>query len=396
MKEKSDSLFLCISIRGSERVASLVGGKLDKLQYREGNFTQLLHGIFGACYTAENSCYFRDQLLLQCSTAIFADQFERLFSVAKVLKTIDAIVDISVDSVKGNYCLLSCVCMVSSADCLESVEGDDLVFVLMLEKSSLPPTTRLDKRPTTPNEAITFINNLGVVTTSILGHLSDRFRPGFYLVNGRAEDEKLSNFGDDEKIAVDPSAARVALCSGTAYFFYCWLICQRLERNLLSVSANGEWEEEFRKMLLVKKQLIAARKTALLKNRAFPGSLLLKQLKQCIESFRLEDQLSYLTEQAEQTSKALEAQNAYVTSSRIRSIETIIFISTVLGLAVALNAIQMPPFFDPGTQNALSRPVFWFVFIAVICGAFLLMGTLSQSHRIRKLLKWIKSRISRK
>lgn len=86
--------------------------------------------------------------------------------------------------------------------------------------------------------------------------------------------------------------------------------------------------------------------------------------------------------------------NAYVTSARIRSIEIIVFPSTILGLALAVNALQMRPFYDAATENALSRPIFWWVFAGIIGAGFVLRGVLTQRSRTRKIIHWLKKRRS--
>ena len=380
MTDVHELIFMCLSIRGSERVATEAGSRLDKITNRDNAFADL-HALFKESTFQSTSISLFDALMKHRSTAVFSSQFGRVFSISKaVTPCANVVFDMNVDKTMGVFRPVSMVILSSDAQCLDSVEGDDLIVVVVLKRTNEVPTVNLYKRPSAKN-VLQLLRNLGLFVNTSTPELSERFRPGFYIVP--------TDFTQSEFDSLAEPDTGIALCAGTAYFFYTWLVCQRAERNMLAVSVNGDWDDEFRKLILVKKQVIAARKTALLKNRAFPGSPLLNHLKKCLVVFRLEDQLAYLTEQAEETTKALEMQNAYVTSSRIQSIEAIIFISTIMGLAVAINALQMPPFFDASTTNALERPIFWYVMLVIAIGGVILWGLFSQWRRFRKLLRHI-------
>ena len=375
--------YLCLSFRGSERVSTDTGARLDTLRHRESAFEALVAGALPAGQAPAMAERARAALMGARSTAIFHAQFGRLFSRARVIDELpDEVITLNVDRTQGHFRVAAAVLAHSACSDLDGVEGDDLVLVLALRPTAEAPTQHINGRFATQQALHDCLAGWQWAWPRTATPFSERFRPGMYLVPGGPADAQV------------PSGELVAQACATAYFFYCWLVCQRIERNLLAVSVNGDWDEEFRRLLLVKKQVVAARKTALLKNRAFPGSPLLEHIFRCLEVFRLEMQLAYLTEQAEETTKALEMQNAYITSARIKSIEMIVFVSTILGLALAVNALQMKPFYDEATDNALSRPIFWWVFAVIIGAGIVLWGVLTQWSRTRKIVRWLKKRLS--
>lgn len=378
--------FLCLSFRGCERVSTDTGTRLDTLRHRESAFDALVAGGWPAGQAPAMAERARAALMGARSTAIFHAQFGRLFSRARVIDELpDEVIALKVDRTQGHFRVVAAVLAHSACGDLDGVEGDDLVLVLALRPTPEAATQRIDGRFASQQALHDCLAGWRWAWPRAGTAFSERFRPGMYIVPG----DPVGPAGAD--VAADEWVAQAC---ATAYFFYCWLVCQRIERNLLAVSVNGDWDEEFRRLLLVKKQVVAARKTALLKNRAFPGSALLEHIFRCLEVFRLEMQLAYLTEQAEETTKALEMQNAYITSARIKSIEMIVFVSTILGLALAVNALQMKPFYDEATDNALSRPIFWWVFAVIIGAGIVLWGVLTQWSRTRKIVRWLKKRLS--
>ena len=375
--------FLCLSFRGSERVSTDTGARLDTLRHRESAFDALVASGLPASQAPAMAERARVALMGARSTAIFHAQFGRLFSRARVIDDLpDEVIALNVDRTQGHFRVAAAVLAHSTCSDLDGVEGDDLVLVLALRPTPEAATQHINGRFATQQALHDCLAGWQWAWPRPATPFSERFRPGMYLVPGGPADAQA------------PAGELVAQACATAYFFYCWLVCQRIERNLLAVSVNGDWDEEFRRLLLVRKQVVAARKTALLKNRAFPGSALLEHIFRCLEVLRLEMQLAYLTEQAEETTKALEMQNAYVTSARIKSIEMIVFLSTILGLALAVNALQMKPFYDEATENALSRTIFWWVFAVIIGAGIVLWGVLTQWSRARKIVRWLTKRLS--
>jgi len=217
--------------------------------------------------------------------------------------------------------------------------------------------------------------------------LGGDFKAGFYVLP--PERMMVDEVSLDER-SLD-SNEWVAVGGTIACLFYCYLVCQRVERLLLNVNANGDWDEEYRKLLLVRKKLVAIRKCALLKNRALPGSVMLICFIDAKKAFRLQEQIEHLADQTDYQGQVLEAHSTYISSRRIKSIETIVFVGALLSLAVALNAIQMPPFFDGNTKNALARPVFWTVVACVALGGLTLWSSVASWPYFKKLLRAIRS-----
>jgi hypothetical protein len=373
--------FLCLSLRGSERVATEIGSKLDKVIRIEQPFAAMLKDIWIDQTTSsiEGLC---SSLLESQATSIFSAQFKRLFSKAKEFKPKEnLILKIEMDGVNATFLVKNFIFLNSTAFDFDGVEGDDLVVILAL-KSTLDEChfSILGRYPTQESMFQDFLKwNVGFSTPA--GKFSESFKPGMYIV-----DSNLTQFEESTK-----SHACV-----TAYYFYSWLVTQRAERNLLFININGDLDNEIRKLILIKKQIVSVRKIGLLKNRAFPGSTLLTHNEECLKVFRLEAQSEYLCSQYEETAKALEMQNSYITSGRIKSIETIIFVSTVLGLGIAINALQMKPFYDANTENALHRPIFWIVLSTIIFGGIFLWGIVNQWRRTRKVIRWLRKKFKGK
>lgn len=101
-----------------------------------------------------------------------------------------------------------------------------------------------------------------------------------------------------------------------------------------------------------------------------------------------------MSELLDEAGKAIDAQNAYTASGRLQAIEVIIFLSTILGLAVGLNAIEMPPFYDQTTANTLGRREFWIVFATVTGIAFIAWGCLTHWRRVKRLVHRIRCRFA--
>lgn len=371
--------YLCLSFRGSERVATDAGARLDAVRHPEPVFAALLARLWPEGQGQALGEAPRRALQEARATAIFGAQLERVFSSVRAFPGVpDEVLDLKIDRVQGRFRVMAAIAARSAPADLDGVEGDDLLLVLALAPTDETATQMLHQRFSSQQALLEYLAGWrwpGLDWSGVGAVFGNRFRPGTYLV------------GECEKVE---GGQLLAHACATAYFYYCWLVCQRTERNLLAVHVNGDWDEEYRRLLLVRKQLVAARKTALLKNRAFPGSSLLVHDLRCLEVFRLEMQLAYLTEQAEETTKALEMHNTYRTTGRIQSIELIVFLSTILGLGLAINALQMRPFFDAETDNALGRPIFWWVFGIVVGVGLLLLGLLSHWSRTRKLLRWLR------
>ncbi len=352
--------WLCISLRGSQRVATGYGARLDRISQEVAGFTGL-RGWLNEKATDATGPGLEALLVENKATHSFGRQASRMFDGWRHAAIVDAPpCSLSVDGIKGTFQVDNATAWRSAAASFESIEGEDILFILELCPVQAQAATSISSRPVSQDAAVALLKNLGVVVDHGRASLGTQFRPGFYLLPGA------------QQAGSGAAGACVVAC-----LFYCYLVCQRIERLLNDVSANGDWDMEYRKLLLIRKKLLAVRKCALLKNRALPGSALLACFLGALTAFRLSEQIEHLAAQADFQAQVLEAHSTYIESRRIKSIETIVFAGTLLSLAVGINAIQMAPFFDQGTTNALLRPIFWVVVAVVGLGGVLLWGSIS-------------------
>lgn len=384
---EGDVFFVCVSVRGSERVATTHGRRLDEVQHREPGFERLRAWLLG-CRRDQPQL---DRLMdSQGATAVLCRQVAGMFDLYGWSQPArEVLCEIALDSVSGTFAVAGWSAWHGSCDTLEGIEGDDLVFVVGLRRTAGDAAFSLRSRPATPALAMKLLAQLSVLPEAAAPDLSSRFRPGFYLVRSECDP-----WSAHVPAATAPSWDNwlPAMCV-FAYLFRCYLVCQRTERLLLEVRSNGDRDEEYRKLLLARKKIISSRKSALLKNRAAPGSILLRCFFTAMSAFRLQEQLDHLVGQAEELVRVLEAQSIYVATKRIQSIQAIVFASTVLGLAVALNAIQMPPFYSGSTANALGRPVFWIVVGIVVGGGLAIWFVVTRWSEVLRGLRRFRARI---
>ncbi len=186
--------------------------------------------------------------------------------------------------------------------------------------------------------------------------------------------------------AVGSQQIKMAITSIAAYLNYVRLICVRAERQLLQLNFSGNWERESKKLLLVRKRLAIVRRYAELTNRGEPESVLTHAFATFSKTFRLQSQLERLSRAVEEYGRAFDLQNAYIALKRARAIEIILLsslISAVVAVGVGLNTIQMPPFYESTTTNALTRPEFWSSLVAAI----LVVGLLA--FALVRLFDWL-------
>ena len=223
--------------------------RLDTLRHRESAFDALVASGLPASQAPAMAERARTALMGARSTAIFHAQFGRLFSRARVIDELpDEVIALNVDRTQGHFRVAAAVLAHSACSDLDGVEGDDLVLVLALRPTAEAPTQHINGRFATQQALHDCLAGWQWAWPRTATPFSERFRPGMYLVPGGPADAQA------------PAGELVAQACATAYFFYCWLVCQRIERNLLAVSVNGDWDEEFRRLLLVRKQVVAARK----------------------------------------------------------------------------------------------------------------------------------------
>jgi len=386
---------LTFSLRATERVPTLSGSRLDSIRiFDEGVDALLSNTEFAAL---------GDDLLLdredicKCAklTSVMRSNIANLFDEVRLLRTPQPLknVRLGLEGCHGDFEIDHVLICKSSKDKAGQVEGDNMLFVIflrmILRSEQDIGTIDLNQRFATAKELWEFLFAVGVLVELPPVATKD-CPPGFYILQGDRilKGEKYLSQAKNWLNGEDGERARIASSLICAYLFYSWLLCLRTERLAMSIDVNGDWDEECRKLILARKKLAVARRYALLKNRAMPDSYVLLVFRGVSQIYRLEGQLENLVGLLDELSKTLETQNSYVASSRLRAIEAIIFASTILGLGVALNSIQMKPFYEAGTDvNTLFRTEFWTVFGVVFCAAIVCWWMLVHGRKARLKIK---------
>lgn len=388
---------LALSFRGSERMPTEAGGRLDALRPIHDGFEGVIESAAARpveAFLPGSHASMQDAKCTLVMKSLFASMFGSLWFVADEAA---ACVCFRLEGVAGTYRLDHVFVARSGPLDAGAVEGDDLVFLLFFICAEGNPevVATVDQRFRSAQESWLFLSQVGAVSGAREPPFTGSSRPGFYFMHqDRIFAERAPFEGFAEWLGQSRSH-RQAISAIGGYLYYCWLICQRVERLAASISVNGDWDIESRKIILARKKAVAARQYALVKNRAEPDSHLLPAFHGISTVLRLSEQLGNVSELLDEAGKAIDAQNAYTAAGRLQAIEVIIFLSTVLGLGVALNAIQMPPFFDSTAANALMRREFWLVFATVACAAFGGWLGLTNGKRVRRLAQRIYLRFPR-
>lgn len=288
---------------------------------------------------------------------------------------------------------------VAGSDRLHSgaVEGDDLVFLLFFAVEvgiEVDPVVTIDRRFERARDSWLFLTRLGLAAGSPEPRFTGSSRPGFYFIPQHKIFRQRLPFNGFALWMAKSRAHRQTVSVIAGYLYYCWLICQRVERLAGSISVNGDWDVESRKLILARKKAVAGKQYAFVKNRAEPDSHILPVFWGISEVLRLGEQLHNVSDLLDEVGKAIEAQNTYTASGRLQAIEVIVLLSTILALAVGLNAIQMPPFYDQTTANALGRREFWIVFATVSGIAVIAWGFLTHWKRVKRMAQRIRLRFA--
>lgn len=391
---------LTLSFRGVERVPTELGINLD----RQRVFDPAYQGIFRPGHPAlDQGMRFRPQGDAACRHARLTMVMQAMIGgmFTELWRYRPDKLPLVWFRLEGENCFMQMEQVLltrSDAQNVGGVEGDDLLFVLLFSQAEMPAALPdkplvIERRFQLAAESWGFLQSLGLVGTA--PKFAGSYPPGFYFLPG---DRVLE--GDTQQAEVqdwlEQPESRVAACLIAAYLFYCYLICLRVERLTVGIDVNGDWDWQMRKLILARKKLSVVRKYALLKNRAAPDAPVLALFRGVSRLYRLEEQIQNLSELLDETSKAMETQNSYISAGRLRVIEVIVFLSTILGLGVGLNAIQMPPFYDQKTINVLERAEFWMVFLAVFgaaLGVWLLLGSWQRFKRL--VVRWWRCGIGR-
>lgn len=371
-------VFLTLAFRGTERVPTEEGRALDKIKVFDSGYSEaFVRGhdgpSLGNSLNLAGGDVYAHAKLTEVMRSLISGMFStiREYASETTLKT-TPVVHFRLEGMDSPMRLRHALVVRSEAESAGGVEGDDLLVVLLFEASTTAENVViLDRRFCHAEEAQKFLSMMGIENSD--STLKSLFRPGFYLLTEERVMKDSDRLNEMEEWLEHPSS-RVAACLIAAYLFYCWLFCLRTERLAASINLNGDWDAEVRKLILARKRLAVGWKYATIKNRAEPDSPILPLFFGMSRAYRLEEQMKNLTALLDESAKAMETQNNYVLFNRVKTIETIIFLSSVLGLGVATNAIQMPPFFDGKAENALTRPEFWSVFAVIFSGAIVIWG----------------------
>lgn len=364
---------LTFSLRVTERVPTLSGSALDVVQLFDRGAERFLTPMGDDLLSGHEEILDVAKL-----TSIMRSNISSLFDEARLLRPQPLFknVRLSLEGCSGDFEIDHVLTCKSSKAKAGQVEGDDVLFVVFLRMIPVgqksPEAIELDRRFATASELWKFLSAVGALSGQD-PEFTKLTPPGFYLLQGDKVLESARNLAQVESLLSDENGknSRIVTSLICAYLFYSYLLCLRAERLAISLDVNGDWDEEYRKLILARKKLAVGRKYAFLKNRAMPDSFVLPVFSGVSRIYRLESQLDNLSGLLDELSKTLETQNGYVASNRLRAIEVIIFASTILGLGVALNSIQMPPFYEQSTNNTLGRSEFWVVFGVIFCTAFI-------------------------
>lgn len=392
----SEFVFMALAFRGGERVPTSLSARLDKVSSLGDDCARLVASQ--AFLPGRVDCDLtRDWVRGDAAelTTVFRAHLEDMFSeVCKLhFPAPGTPVRICMEGVDAVLALRHCLTARSPERAAGGVEGDDLLLILLFERveSREDVDYRVEKRFPDVGQAMDFLRRIGLLSGNV--SLKSPLQPGFYLLPLSRIAASAADRRELCEWLTTPAGKNLAGLT-VAYLFYCWLMCLRCERLAASIAFDGDWDNESRKLILARKRLAVVWKYAHLKNRALPESSVLSLFHGVFGVFRLAEQLDNLSLQLDVQGKAMETQNTYVSVKRLRVIESILFLTAILGLGVATNAIQMPPFFDSATTNALERPIFWLVFAVVAAGAVVIRLAFAVA-RFWRSLKTVGRRIVR-
>lgn len=379
-----------INFRYSERVVAESGSRLDKVSgMGRREKVQLLATLaqHGRRFSADDG-EFRPARFTGVMRSLFGAVFGReMFQFD--LPAPGAVVDVAIEGVDRIMQVDDVFACFSASNRAAGVEGDDLVFCIVLRgagSAGAAPAFRLDKRPKDCGEAIALLAACAP-RTAALGLRAERFAklpfPGFYVLS---DERWQGDFGAGSPGVehFDSRESNLILMVVGCYLFYCWLICQRAERLLNQLSFDGDRDLEARKFILTRKKTVSAMRYAHVKNRSEPGSPGLPVFHRIHQSFRLHDQIDNLSTMSEEFQKTITLQESYRDSAQLTNIQWILFIFTILSLGVALNALPVAPFQPMNTKNVLAEKAFWLVFAAMAAVTVLIWMTLHVTRRCRQ------------
>lgn len=390
---------LLLSLRASERSANDAGGRFSQLDVGAPELLAWMRGLpDGAAVSPSRQ---HKEALEACEVLpILQKCLDELFDQA-IDVPITANIRLKIDRPNVPYGiyrperLLACL---SGPDSMGGLEGHELTCALVLVRSECPAamvgaeTLLIDRPLRSPVEVASLLarlqwegcdhmwRKLPCAVASATG------RAGFYLIG--IESGSRSNRMDGAQWDAwrrSPQAHTVSALLG-CYLFRCYLSAQRLERSLLTSQTDGDWDVQSRLLLHARSRHLGLMRYALLKNRAEAGAPVLGFYQHLLAVLRLDSMPTALGSLLDLSSQALAARSSYMDSSRFRTIQYVLFVASILSLAVALNAIQMPPFYQAGDKvNALQRREFWYVTAAALAVFVLLWAGFAGWRHGRRL-----------
>ena len=404
-------LVLAFTLRASERIATEGGRSLTRL---EQTVPQLQKWIVQQCARLRDhrpSVVLASELaqsqVLPVLGACLDGSFHAIESVDIDAAEAPWIALRQVQGLTGTFQLQHVLMAVCDPTSFSEVEGDEVVVCLVLSQgvtegaAAVSVTLTLDQPPASVTEAMQWICSLAGAALPALGDAFGRIadavppliRPGFYAITVASADVDDATVGSMPSVDFDgwrkSPAGRAVIAVLSAYLLRCFVCAQRLERQLLAFEPSGDWDAESRQLLLARSRHLAFSRFALIKNRGVVGAPMLLFYQQAMHRLRLRPLSIDLGALLGQCSEVLQGRNAYLDSSRLRTIEVVLFVASMLSLAIGLNAIQMPPFFDPQTTNALSRLEFWLVVTGTVALFVAMWGTINGWRHTRRLIRWV-------
>lgn len=436
-------LVLSFSFKASERLATDGGRKLTRLMVQSPSLL---------CWKARQSARLSGHRPSQVLEQDLAKSQVLPVLGACLDRSFDAIESVPVDPAKaplvhlkqvqgltGSYLLRHIFLGFSDPHSLGGVEGDEVVVSLVLAHAApcvpcdtaqtgvsvampdpAPPGApavlvdracagsfgmTLDGPPASSREAMLWIHQLAGDSLPALGNAFSGIaalmpvmtRPGFYAIEMASSTvDKISMAAGEAFDGWRASASGQAVAALLAgYLLRCYVCAQRLERQLLAFEPGADWDSASRQLLLARGRHLAFTRFALIKNRAVHGAPVLQFYESALHRLRLRSLSGDLGALMGQCNEVLQGRNAYLDSSRLRTIEVVLFVASMLSLAIGLNAIQMPPFYDAQATNALSRLEFWLVVVATVVLFVLMWGTINGWRHTRCILRWARRSMNR-
>jgi hypothetical protein len=358
---KQGSTWAIFSFRFSERVATTIGPVLTKCELVDRSASNTVRDILWKKSKPIELSSNKDPAKATGLTHAFMQLFRNTYRWGCAGECGDAPLVTIEQSGGGVICKARrFFTFYSSEEEVDQSEGDDLLVLVVFDafesaESPAKPTVLLSESGPDRLRAQTegwekLRSVLGIESSPV--NFREELRLGFQLLDGPSFSENIKG-GED-------GFALVA-----AQLFYCYLLCQRMERMLFRSVSDENYDKEYRQYLLLRRKFSAASKRVKLTNRAYPHSVLLQLYHNLVVRFRLKEQISQIEETLDAVGRELDARTMYVSGQRLKALQVIAAAGAGMGVGVSLNTIQMWPFFGVATENVLRKPIFWVTFLVI-------------------------------